>query len=222
MLELRNIRKSFQEAEHSLTVLQDVSLQVNRGEVVALVGASGSGKTTLLQIAGLLSTADGGEILLDGTPATQASDKQRTQWRRDKIGFVYQFHQLLPEFSALENIILPQRIAGISPADAKDRAMQLLASLGMEARAEHRPAKLSGGEQQRVALARAMANRPLLLLADEPTGNLDSDNAQNLIAQLHKLAESEKTALLIATHDTALAKQANRMVRLTSGTITTE
>lgn len=217
VLQLHAICKSFLQAGEKLRVLQDVSLRLEEGEIVALLGASGSGKTTLLQIAGLLSTPDTGTVHIAGKDASQAPDRLRTRWRRDHIGFIYQFHHLLPEFSALENVMLPQIVAGVRKQKAAEHAGQLLAALGLGERGEHRPAQLSGGEQQRVAIARAMANHPALILADEPTGNLDGNTAGQVFNALLKMTETRRTALLIATHDMKLAQRADRILQLESG-----
>src|SRR5579875_267200 len=171
-LELRQVVRTYSQGSGKLPVLRGVNLAIAPGEIVALVGPSGSGKSTMLHLAGLLERPDGGQVLLDGKDCSRMSDAERTAARRGAIGFVYQFHQLLPEFSAAENIVLPQMIAGVPRRRARDRAVELLRMVGLEARAEHRPARLSGGEQQRVAILRAIANQPRLLLGDEPTGNL--------------------------------------------------
>lgn len=218
-LRLTSISKAFTQADSPLEVLKDISLEVAEGETVALLGASGSGKTTLLQIAGLLSSPDRGEVWLQEVNASNAGDRQRTLLRRDKIGFIYQFHHLLPEFTALENVVIPQRIAEKSASDAHKYATELLEALGLKDRLQHRPSQLSGGEQQRVAIARAMANRPALILADEPTGNLDHENAAQTFAALKAMIAEHKTSLLMATHDTKLAEQADRMIRLHSGSL---
>ena len=180
VLELRGVSRSFRQGGGRLEVLRQVSLAVSPGEIVALIGPSGAGKSTLLQISGLLEPPTSGEILIKGEPAGRLSDARRTELRRTAIGFVYQYHHLLPEFSAAENVILPQMIAGLSRGKARGRALELLAMVGLSQRAEHRPAQLSGGEQQRVAIARALANGPALLLADEPTGNLDHTTADGV------------------------------------------
>jgi lipoprotein-releasing system ATP-binding protein len=220
-LELRGIERTYRQGDdNALHVLRGATLALGRGEVVALVGASGTGKSTLLHIAGLLELPDKGEVLIDGTPCNGLADERRTELRRAHLGFVYQFHHLLPEFSAEENIVLPQMIAGVARAAASARARELLGALGLAARAEHRPGKLSGGEQQRVAIARALANRPALLLADEPTGNLDPDTSDVVFAQLIGLARQHGLAALIATHNPALAARMDRTVRLDSGVLT--
>jgi lipoprotein-releasing system ATP-binding protein len=200
-------------------VLQGVSLSVKPGEVVALVAPSGAGKSTLLHIAGLLDTPDAGTVAIDGTDMTNLSDRKRTAVRRDTVGFIYQFHHLLPEFSALENIVLPQLANGVSEKAARARAMDLLGKVGIAERASHRPAALSGGEQQRVAFCRALANEPALLLADEPTGNLDPDTSDQVFDALMALVRDTGLAAVIATHNLALAARMDRQVRLTAGSL---
>ncbi|HYM31098.1 MAG TPA: ABC transporter ATP-binding protein [Candidatus Cybelea sp.] len=218
-LGLRNIVRTFVQAGTRLEVLRGASLGVSSGEVVALLGPSGSGKSTLLHIAGLLEKPDGGEVLVDGEPCGRMNDFQRTLVRRRGVGFVYQFHHLLPEFSALENVMLPQLIAGRGRATAKKRAGELLDSLGLAARADHRPARLSGGEQQRVAIARAVANDPHVLLADEPTGNLDMRTAETVCAALLHLVRDRGVAALIATHNAELAQRMDQRVLLQDGVL---
>ena len=218
-LELRGIRRTFRQGRNELHVLQEAGFKVAGGEIVALVGPSGAGKSTLLQIAGLLEKPDGGEVLIDGAPCLNLSDTQRTALRRRAIGFVYQYHHLLPEFSALENVVLPQMIAGVSKAKAKEKAAALLDSVGLSDRASHRPARLSGGEQQRAAMARGLANDPSILLADEPTGNLDPDTADGVFAQLMHLVRDGGLAAVIATHNLDLAKRMDRVLRLEHGHI---
>lgn len=202
-----------------LDVLDGANLALKKGELVALVGPSGSGKTTLLQIAGLLEKPDSGDVLINGKACGNLADKARTDARLETLGFVYQFHHLLPDFSALENVMMPQRIAGKSVAVAKKRAIMLLEKVGLGARLQHRPAQLSGGEQQRTAIARALANDPAVLLADEPTGNLDPDNAGDVFAMLMELAREEGLSALIATHNPELAKSLDRVVTLDHGTL---
>ncbi|MDA0366937.1 MAG: ABC transporter ATP-binding protein [Proteobacteria bacterium] len=218
-LELRGITKAFQQGGHTVSVLRGAALQIHRGETIALLGPSGAGKSTLLQVAGLLDTPDSGDVIVGGYTSNGLSERERTRLRRDTLGFVYQFHHLLPEFSALENIVLPQLIGGVARRAAKERAMTLLRSLGVEHRAAHRPAQLSGGEQQRVAIARALANEPAVLLADEPTGNLDAKTAEQVFGQLQALVAGAGLAALIATHNEALAKRMNRIVRLVDGVL---
>ncbi|HBV54381.1 MAG TPA: ABC transporter [Rhodobacteraceae bacterium] len=205
---------------NAVQVLQDVSLQVAPGEVVALVAPSGAGKSTLLHIAGLLDTPDAGSVKIGGREMVGQSDRKRTAVRRDEVGFVYQFHHLLPEFTALENIVLPQLANGVARAEAETRAAHLLATVGVGARAEHRPAALSGGEQQRVAFCRALANQPRLLLADEPTGNLDPATSETVFAALMDLVRSTGLAALIATHNLELAARMDRRLRLDQGRLT--
>lgn len=219
-LRLENIRRSFTQGKEALHVLDGAELAIQPGEIVALVGPSGAGKSTLLHIAGLLERPDGGEVWLAGQPCGKLSETKRTQLRRSHLGFVYQYHHLLPEFSAVENVILPQMIAGISRKAASVRALDLLDRMGLKPRAEHRPGQLSGGEQQRVAICRALANQPKVLLADEPTGNLDPHSADGVFAQLLHLVRSTGVAALIATHNPDLAKRMDRVVRLAEGKLT--
>jgi lipoprotein-releasing system ATP-binding protein len=218
-LALIGVHRSFRQGENTLHVLRGANLSVAKGEIVALVGPSGAGKSTLLHIAGLLEKPDQGEVKIDGESCGALSDERRTALRRGCLGFVYQFHHLLPEFSALENITVPQMIAGKSKRAANVRSMELLAHLGLKARADHRPAQLSGGEQQRVAIARALANKPHVLLADEPTGNLDPDTADGVFNELVALARGQGLAALIATHNPALAARMDRIVRLDHGAL---
>lgn len=218
-LTLNGVCRSFEQGGATLRVLDHADLTIKRGEIVALVGPSGAGKSTLLQIAGLLERPDAGEVIIAGTECAKASDGVRTGLRRAHLGFVYQYHHLLPEFSALENVVIPQMIAGVSRRQAKVRAEELLASLGLAARGPHRPGQLSGGEQQRVALCRALANRPRLLLADEPTGNLDPETAETVFTALMTLVRNEGLAALIATHNPELAKRMDRVVTLKGGTV---
>lgn len=219
VLELRNVARHYREGDARLDILVDVNLTIFAGETVALVAPSGAGKSTLLHIAGLLERADAGEALIQGAPTSTMNEGDRTRLRRATIGFVYQFHHLLPEFTALENIVLPQLINGLSQSEAKTRAMQLLDYLRLSPRAAHRPSELSGGEQQRVAIARAVANAPQLLLADEPTGNLDPRTAEHVFAALMSLARNTGLAALIATHNLDLAKQMDRRVTLRDGRV---
>ncbi len=219
VLELRNIARHYREGEARLDILVDANLSIYPGETVALVAPSGAGKSTLLHIAGLLERPDSGETLINSRPTSGMSDNERTRLRRDAIGFVYQFHHLLPEFSAVENIVLPQMIYGLERKEAEARALQLLDYLKLGPRASHRPSELSGGEQQRVAIARAVANAPHLLLADEPTGNLDPRTAEHVFATLMTLARSSGLAALIATHNLELAEQMDRRVTLRDGRI---
>jgi lipoprotein-releasing system ATP-binding protein len=204
-----------------VTVLQGASVTVAKGEVVALVAPSGAGKSTLLHIAGLLDTPDSGQVMLDGVNMAGLSDRARTEARRETVGFIYQFHHLLPEFSALENIILPQLANGVARGVAQAHAMDLLTRVGIAPRASHRPAALSGGEQQRVAFCRALANAPRLLLADEPTGNLDPTTSDQVFSALMELVRATGLSALIATHNMELAARMDRVVRLDQGRITT-
>jgi len=218
-LELRGIVRIFRQGRNVLHVLQEAEFKVAGGEIVALVGPSGAGKSTLLQIAGLLEKPDRGEVLIDGAPCLDLSDAQRTALRRRAIGFVYQYHHLLPEFSALENVVLPQMIAGVPRDKASEKAAALLESVGLADRASHRPARLSGGEQQRAAIARGIANDPSILLADEPTGNLDPDTADGVFGQLMHLVRDGGLAAVIATHNMDLAQRMDRVLRLEHGRI---
>jgi lipoprotein-releasing system ATP-binding protein len=217
VLELQGITRTFVQADAPLEVLRGCSLSINAGESVALIGPSGSGKSTFLHAAGLLEKPDSGTIIITGREAQMLGDDDRTALRRQSIGFVYQFHHLLPEFSALENIILPQMIAGKTHDAARRRAMELLEIVGLVPRADHRPARLSGGEQQRVALARALANKPQILIADEPTGNLDPQTAEHVFAVLQDLVRTQNLALLMATHNHDLAQRLDRVVEIKDG-----
>ncbi|SDE11687.1 lipoprotein-releasing system ATP-binding protein [Salipiger thiooxidans] len=218
ILRLEGIEKRYNPGRpNEVAVLRGADLTVGRGEVVALVAPSGAGKSTLLHIAGLLDTADRGEVAIAGEALGAASDRRRTILRRQEVGFVYQFHHLLPEFTALENIVLPQLANGTARAAAEERARALLASVGVESRAEHRPAALSGGEQQRVAFCRAMANTPKLLLADEPTGNLDPATSDTVFGALMSLVRETGLCAVIATHNLELASRMDRQVRLDEG-----
>ncbi|RNJ49456.1 ABC transporter ATP-binding protein [Methylocystis hirsuta] len=219
VLELRSIARHYREGEARLDILMDINLSIYPGETVALLAPSGAGKSTLLHIAGLLERQDGGEVLIANAPTSRMSDAERTRLRRATVGFIYQFHHLLPEFSALENVALPQMINGLSGNEARLRAQQLLDYLRLGPRASHRPSELSGGEQQRVAIARAVANAPHLLLADEPTGNLDPRTAEHVFGTLLALARSTGLAALIATHNLELAKQMDRRVTLRDGRV---
>ena len=221
MLKLAGITKGYNRGLASeVLVLRGVDLTVARGEVVALVAPSGAGKSTLLHIAGLLDTPDTGVVRLDGREMGGLSDKARTEARRDEVGFIYQFHHLLPEFSALENVVIPQLANGVAKAAAEARARELLDKVGVGPRAGHRPAALSGGEQQRVAFCRALANGPKLLLADEPTGNLDPATSEQVFGVLMDLVRSTGLSALIATHNLELAARMDRVVRLSAGQVT--
>lgn len=217
VLHLENVQRHFGTGHTALQVLKGAELKVNAGEIVALVGPSGSGKSTLLHIAGLLEKPDSGDVSIAGEACSNLNDDRRTTMRRKHLGFVYQYHHLLPEFTALENIVIPQIIAGLGKVEAAERASQLLEMLGLSNRATHRPAKLSGGEQQRVAIGRALANAPTLLLADEPTGNLDPDTANDVFNMLLNLTRKTGLTALIATHNPELAARMDRIVRVDDG-----
>jgi lipoprotein-releasing system ATP-binding protein len=217
VLAARGLKRSFTQGDVTIEVLRGVDLEVAPGEIVALLGPSGSGKSTLLQAVGLLEGGFEGSIRLGGEEAAKLDDDGRTRLRRELLGFVYQFHHLLPEFNARENVVLPQLVLGAEPAAAHQRADQLLGALGLGKRLEHRPAKLSGGEQQRVAVARALANKPPLVLADEPTGNLDEHTADVVFAEFLNLVRGEGSAALVATHNERLASKMDRVVRLHEG-----
>jgi lipoprotein-releasing system ATP-binding protein len=219
VLETRDLRRNFTQGDVTIHVLRGVNLAVQPGEIVALLGPSGSGKSTLLQAVGLLEGGFEGSIMIRGQEASALDDDGRTALRRDALGFVYQFHHLLPDFDALENVLLPQVIHGADPVDARSRAEELLGKLGLAARLDHRPSKLSGGEQQRVAVARALANRPPLVLADEPTGNLDEATADRVFAEFLALVRGEGSAALVATHNERLAAKMDRVVRLHEGVL---
>ena len=218
-LALKKVHRHFGESATQVRVLESADLVVEGGELVAIVAPSGAGKSTLLHISGLLERALGGEGAVCGTPTSTLSDRARTLMRRTMIGYVYQFHNLLPEFSALENVALPQFIAGTGKSDAEARSQRLLDALGVGRRASHRPAELSGGEQQRVAIARAAANRPRIVLADEPTGNLDPATSELVFDALKTLIKEEGAAALIATHNHDLARRADRIVTIHEGRI---
>ncbi len=219
-LELAGIVKGYNRGTPAeVMVLRGADLSLKRGEVVALVAPSGAGKSTLLHIAGLLDTADSGTVAIGGAAFSAASDRKRTEARRRDVGFVYQFHHLLPEFTAAENVILPQLANAVSAADARARADELLARVGLEARGDHRPGALSGGEQQRVAFCRALANAPRVLLADEPTGNLDPATSERVFAVLMELVRDTGMAALIATHNPELAARMDRTLRLQEGVL---
>jgi lipoprotein-releasing system ATP-binding protein len=212
-----DLKRAFVQGEATIEVLRGVNLTVAPGEIVALLGPSGSGKSTLLQAVGLLEGGFEGSIRLAGEEASRLDDEGRTRVRRELLGFVYQFHHLLPEFNAVENVVLPQLVRGTEPGAARERAQQLLGVLGLSERLDHRPSKLSGGEQQRVAVARALANKPPLVLADEPTGNLDEQTAEIVFAEFLGLVRGEGTAALVATHNERLAARMDRVVRLHEG-----
>lgn len=216
-LQLANVCRAYRQGEDAISVLSGVDLAIQPGEMVALVAPSGAGKSTLLHIAGLLEHADQGEVFIGEVATAGLDDLARTRLRRSEIGFVYQFHHLLPEFSAKENVILPQRIAGLAMDQAEARAAEILGFLGLSHRLEHRPGELSGGEQQRVAIARAVANTPRLLLADEPTGNLDPVTGQHVFATLSALVKQSGLAALVATHNLELAGRMDRRITLRDG-----
>jgi lipoprotein-releasing system ATP-binding protein len=219
IVRLSGVTRSFEQGGVRIDVLKGVNMVVHPGEIVALLGPSGSGKSTLLQAVGLLEGGFGGSISIVGQEASSLSGDERTTLRREHIGFVYQFHHLLPDFTAIENVVLPQLVAGVRRADADERAEELLGSLGLAQRLHHRPSQLSGGEQQRVAVARALANRPELVLADEPTGNLDEATADRVLGEFVRLVRGEGSAALVATHNERLAKAMDRIVRLHDGVI---
>ncbi|WP_334065320.1 ABC transporter ATP-binding protein [Limimaricola cinnabarinus] len=220
ILKLSGLTKTYNRGKPSeVQVLRGAELTLQPGEVVALVAPSGAGKSTLLHIAGLLDTPDAGHVEIAGQEMTKLSDRRRTQVRRADVGFIYQFHHLLPEFTALENIVLPQLASGTSRREAEARARELLAQVGVEPRADHRPAALSGGEQQRVAFCRALANAPRLLLADEPTGNLDPDTSDRVFGALMELVRGTGLSALIATHNLELASRMDRVVRMDHGVV---
>lgn len=219
IVELTNVRRQFVQGDVTIEVLRGVDLTVGKGELVALLGPSGSGKSTLLQAIGLLEGGFSGSIKLDGEEVSASSVDRQTEIRRQKLGFVYQFHHLLPDFDALENVVLPQLIAEASPDEATERATHLLTKLGLAERLHHRPSKLSGGEQQRVAVARALANRPKLVLADEPTGNLDEHTADKVLGEFMALVRDEGSSAIVATHNERLAAKMDRVFRLHEGVL---
>jgi len=219
MLELKDVVRTFEQAGTTLEVLRGAQMTVRPGELVGLVGPSGAGKSTLLHIAGLLERPSSGTVRIGGTDASTLDDGKRTEIRRKSIGFVYQFHHLLPEFTAQENIVLPQMIAGLSRSQAAERARELLHMVGLDQRGSHRPARLSGGEQQRVAIARALANAPGLLIADEPTGNLDPHTAEGVFAMLTEIVRKARVGALIATHNLELARRMDRVLEMHEGVL---
>jgi lipoprotein-releasing system ATP-binding protein len=219
VLYLNAVQRRYQQGEAELTILRGAELGCWLGQSIALIAPSGAGKSTLLHIAGLLEHPDGGEVYVDGKPTATLSDAERTAIRRVEMGFVYQAHHLLPEFSAVENVMLPQMIRGLSRAEARKRSSELLAYLGLKARLDHRPAELSGGEQQRVAIARAVANAPRILLADEPTGNLDPHTADHVFDTLRQLVSASGLAAIIATHNLDLARRMDRRVTIREGVV---
>lgn len=219
IMELRDITRVFQQGERSLTILKGANLTLEMGKLTALTGPSGAGKTSLLNIAGLLEAPTTGHVMINGIDMSQARHRQRIEARRKHIGFVFQFHRLLPEFSAIENVIIPQMLNGLARSEAADRAEQLLDMVGLKPRMNHRPGLLSGGEQQRVAIIRAIANAPSVLLADEPTGNLDPQTARSVFSHLQQIVKLTNTAALIVTHNREMANQMDRVLELTNGTI---
>lgn len=219
VIRLENLTRSFEQGGVRIDVLRGVNLTIQPGEIVALLGPSGSGKSTLLQAVGLLEGGFGGKIEIASVNASKLGGDQRAALRRDHLGFVYQFHHLLPDFNAEENVILPQLVAGKSRAEAEERARELLTALGLGKRLEHRPSQLSGGEQQRVAVGRALANRPQMVLADEPTGNLDEATADKVLGEFVRLVRGEGSSALVATHNERLARAMDRVVRLHEGVL---
>lgn len=217
VLELLGIKRVYKTAAGELNVLSDADLKLQAGELVGLIGPSGSGKSTLLHTAGLLERPEAGAVLLDGIDCLKLDDKARTAMRRSKIGFVYQFHHLLPEFNAADNVAMPLMIAGVSLKAARETALELLAEMGLDHRADHQPGQMSGGEQQRVAIARALANTPRLVIADEPTGNLDPTTTARVFATFIKMAREEGAAVLVATHNHALTTHMDRVLTLEDG-----
>lgn len=219
IVSLRDLRRTFEQGGQRIEVLRGVNLDIMPGEIVALLGPSGSGKSTMLQAVGLLEGGFEGSIAIAGEPAEKLASDERTRIRREHLGFVYQFHHLLPDFTATENVVMPQMVAGVDRAEATVRAEQLLSDLGLGHRLTHRPNQLSGGEQQRVAVARALANQPTLVLADEPTGNLDETTSDTVLGQFLELVRGEGSAALIATHNERLASRMDRVVRLHDGVL---
>ena len=218
MIELKGIKKSF----GTLQVLKDIDLNIEKGEIVSIVGPSGAGKTTLLQIMGTLDKADSGMVIINGTDVSKLTEKELSAFRNKQIGFVFQFHQLLPEFTALENVMIPALIAGISASDVRKRAMDILDMLGLKDRASHKPAELSGGEKQRVAVGRALINNPSVILADEPSGSLDTANKQELHQLFFSLRNKLNQTFVIVTHDENLAKLTDRTIHLLDGRVSGE
>jgi lipoprotein-releasing system ATP-binding protein len=219
VLKLEGITKEFLQGDQKISALRDVNLEIKKGELVALIGPSGSGKTTLLQIAGLLDGATSGKVFVNNIDSSQADDQTRTEIRRNNLGFVYQFHHLLPEFSALENVALPLLIQGKKREEALLISAKILEEIGLSNRLNHKPSELSGGQQQRVALARAIVSKPSLILADEPTGNLDSDLAGKIFELLQNMVKNYQIGCLVVTHNLELAKKADRIIEIKDGTI---
>ena len=222
VLAVTGLRRSFSQGEVTIDVLRGIDLAVRPGEIVALLGPSGSGKSTLLQAVGLLEGGFEGSIRIAGEEVAELSDANRTRVRRDTLGFVYQFHHLLPDFTALENVVIPQLVKGATRDEAEERARSLLGTLGLAERVTHRPSKLSGGEQQRVAVARALANRPALVLADEPTGNLDTATGQSVLALLETLNAESGVAVVLVTHDRDVAARARRRIEMRDGVVVSD
>ncbi|TWJ10185.1 ABC transporter ATP-binding protein [Altererythrobacter ishigakiensis] len=220
VVKLRGLKRSFTQGDTLIEVLRGADLDIMPGEIVALLGPSGTGKSTMLQAVGLLEGGFEGSIQIAGKEAATMASDERTKLRREHLGFVYQFHHLLPDFNARENVVMPQMIAGVDERDAEDRAIELLTALGLGHRMDHRPSQLSGGEQQRVAVARALANRPMLVLADEPTGNLDENTSERVLSEFLSLVRGEGSAALVATHNERLASKMDRVVRLHDGILT--
>ena len=220
VVKLRGLKRSFTQGDTVIEVLRGADLDIMPGEIVALLGPSGTGKSTMLQAVGLLEGGFEGSIQIAGKEAATMPSDERTKLRREHLGFVYQFHHLLPDFNARENVVMPQMIAGVDERDAEDRAIELLTALGLGHRMDHRPSQLSGGEQQRVAVARALANRPMLVLADEPTGNLDENTSERVLSEFLSLVRGEGSAALVATHNERLASKMDRVVRLHDGFLT--
>ena len=219
VLFLQDVERHYRQGDDTLEILKGAELAVWSGQSVALVAPSGAGKSTLLHIAGLLEHPDSGEVFISGAPTTRLSDAERTKIRRIEIGFIYQFHHLLPEFTALENVMLPQMVRGLAKREAKLRATEILSYLGLEERLRHRPSELSGGEQQRVAIARAVANAPRVLLADEPTGNLDPRTSERVFSSLTQLVRASGLAAIIATHNMDIAARMDRRVTIKDGRV---
>lgn len=219
ILQLKNIKKNFLQGEENFDILSDVNLTLKESEIVALVGPSGSGKTTLLQICGLLDKPSSGTLILDGHDCSNLSDIESTNHRRNSLGFIYQFHHLLPEFTALENIIIPQMINNVTKSEAKEKAAAILDNLGLGHRLNSIPSELSGGEQQRVAIARALINNPKLILADEPTGNLDPHNSEKVFQILLNEVRSKKVSAIIVTHNLEIAKKTDRILTIRDGQV---
>ena len=221
LIQAYNLCKDFKQGGETLSILRNLGMTIEEGEMVALVGPSGAGKSTLLHLVGLLDTPTSGSITLKGEDVSALDDKARTELRRQEIGFIYQFHHLQPEFSALENVMVPQMIAGMSKKDARDHAAALLSGLGLADRLEHRPSRLSGGEQQRVSIARALINKPSLILADEPTGNLDPETSEQVFDMLVKTVRQTGVGALIATHNLDLADRMDRVLEMEMGQVST-